>query len=138
MGSQSQAREIKVDPWVFEPNRIAAGWQIGSTLVLSGAVSVGPDGEVIGAGDFDAQAQQVIRNIETILTAAGSRLDNIVKVTIYLTDAAYWPNIIELRGRCFNPPYPASTMIVVSGLALPELMVEIEAIAVTDEAMGSA
>ena len=119
MGSQVEVKHITVEPWAFERNRIAAGWQIGDTIVLSGQVSVGPNQEVIGAGDFDAQAEQVFHNIERILTAAGSRLDNIVKVTIYLTDMAYLPKIVELRGRYFNPPYPASTMVEVSALALP-------------------
>jgi enamine deaminase RidA (YjgF/YER057c/UK114 family) len=65
-----------------------------------------------------------------VLEAAGSGLDRIVKVTIFLTDmAANFPKIVDLRGRWFSEPYPADTIVEVTSLALPELEIEIEAIA---------
>ena len=83
-----------------------------------------------GAGDFDAQAEQVFRNLERVLAAGGSSLADVVKVTIFLTDMANFPKIVDLRGRWFTEPYPADTIVEVSALALPELEIEIEAIAV--------
>jgi len=82
-------------------------------------------------GDFDAQAEQVFRNLARVLAAAGSGLDRVVKVTIYLTDMGNFPKIVELRGKWFTAPYPADTIVEVSSLALPGLEIEIEAIAVT-------
>ena len=65
-----------------------------------------------------------------MLEAGGSSLDRVVKVTIFLTDMANFPKIVELRGKWFTPPYPADTIVEVIALALPELEIEIEAIAV--------
>jgi enamine deaminase RidA (YjgF/YER057c/UK114 family) len=67
-----------------------------------------------------------------VLEAGGSSLSRIFKVTIYLTDMAYFPRIVELRRKWFSPPYPADTIIEVRSLALPELMIEIEAIALAE------
>ncbi len=69
-----------------------------------------------------------------MLEAGGSSLANVVKVTIFLRDMANFPRIVELRGAWFTPPYPADTIVEVSSLALPELLIEIEAIAVADGA----
>ena len=70
-----------------------------------------------------------------VLEAGGSSLENVVKVTIFLTDMSNFEKIVELRGKWFTPPYPADTIVEVSSLAFPELMIEIEAIAVADEAV---
>lgn len=121
---------ITTDPEPYRANRISPGFRVGDLVFLSGQVAVGADqSEVVGAGDFDAQAEQVFRNIEQALTAGGSSLSNVIKVTIYLTDMANLPKIVELRKKWFTEPYPASTMVEVSALAAPEFMLEIEAIA---------
>ena len=83
----------------------------------------------VGVGDFDAQAEQAFENLRQVLEAAGSGLDRIVKVTIFLTDMSNFPKIVDLRGRWFTQPYPADTIVEVTSLALPELEIEIEAIA---------
>lgn len=111
------------------PYLIAPGWRVGDLLFLSGQASIGPDGSIVGAGDFDAQLAQTFANIETVLAAAGSDISKVVKVTIYLTDMANFPAILEARKRWFTPPYPADTTVEVKGLALPELMIEIDVIA---------
>jgi enamine deaminase RidA (YjgF/YER057c/UK114 family) len=72
----------------------------------------------------------VFRNLARVLEAAGSSLADVVKVTIYLTDMANFPKIVELRGKWFTEPYPADTIVEVASLALPELEIEIEAIGV--------
>lgn len=117
----------------YEPYRIALGYRIGDVVILSGQASISPQGEIVGAGDFDAQAEQTFQNLKLVLEAAGSGLEHVIKVTIFLTDMANFPKIVELRGKWFTPPYPADTIVEVRSLALPELMLEIEAIAVVPE-----
>jgi 2-iminobutanoate/2-iminopropanoate deaminase len=99
-------------------------------LLISGQAAIDETGQLVGVGDFDAQAEQTFRNLVRVLEAGGSDLDHVVKVTIFLTDMANFPKIVELRGRWFTPPYPADTIVEVRSLALPELEIEIEAIAV--------
>jgi reactive intermediate/imine deaminase len=125
---------ITTDPDPYEPFRLALGYRVGEMLYVSGQAAINQEGEIVGAGDFDAQAEQTFRNLERVLKAGGSSLANVVKVTIFLTDMANFPKIVELRGKWFTPPYPADTIVEVTSLALPELMIEIEAIAVADEA----
>jgi reactive intermediate/imine deaminase len=125
---------ITTDPDPYEPFRLALGYRVGDMLYVSGQAAISPEGEIVGAGDFDAQAEQTFRNLERVLHAGGSSLANVFKVTIFLTDMANFPKIVELRGKWFTPPYPADTIVEVRSLALPELMIEIEAIAVADEA----
>jgi enamine deaminase RidA (YjgF/YER057c/UK114 family) len=118
---------LENDP--LAPYCIAPGWQVGNLLLLSGQASIGADGSIVGAGDFDAQLAQTFANIERVLAAGGSDLSKVVKVTIYLTDMANFPKIVEARRRWFTPPYPADTTLEVRSLALPELLVEIDVIA---------
>jgi 2-iminobutanoate/2-iminopropanoate deaminase len=125
-----EVEQIRVDPDPYEPFRLSQGFRVGELLFVSGQAAIDPHGELVGVGDFDAQAEQVFRNLERVLDAAGSGLDRIVKVTIFLTDMGNFPKIVELRGRWFTDPYPADTIVEVSSLALPELEIEIEAIAV--------
>lgn len=126
-----RARPITLANDPLAPYAIAPGWQVGDLLFLSGQASIGADGSIVGAGDFDAQLAQTFANIETVLAAAGSDLSKVVKVTIYLTDMGHFPKIVEARRRWFTPPYPADTTAEVKSLALPELMVEIDVIATT-------
>jgi reactive intermediate/imine deaminase len=129
MKTRHTVTQIKTDPDPYEPFRLAQGYRIGDVLVISGQAAIDEHGQVIGAGDFDAQADQVFRNLQRVLEAGGSSLENVVKVTIYLTDMSNFPKIVELRGKWFTPPYPADTIVQVGALALPELEIEIEAIA---------
>jgi reactive intermediate/imine deaminase len=98
-------------------------------VITSGQVAINSHGGLVGVGDFAAQAQQVFRNLADVLEA-GSSLAQVVKVTIYLTDMSHFPDVVELRRQYFTPPYPADTIVEVRALALPELMIEIEAIAI--------
>ena len=122
--------QIRVEPDPYEPYRLSQGFRVGDLLFVSGQAAIDPDGAIVGAGDFAAQAEQTFRNLQRVLEAGGSGLDRVVKVTIFLTDMANFPAIVELRGKWFSPPYPADTIVEVSSLALPELEIEIEAIAV--------
>ena len=122
--------QIRTDPDPYEPYRLSQAMRVGDLIFVSGQAAISPEGELVGIGDFDAQAEQTFRNLERVLEAGGSGLHRIVKVTIFLTDMANFPRIVELRGRWFTPPYPADTIVEVSSLALPGLEIEIEAIAV--------
>jgi reactive intermediate/imine deaminase len=99
-------------------------------VIVSGQAAIDEHGQVVGVGDFDAQADQTFRNLQRVLEAGGSSLDRVVKVTIFLTDMAHFPKIVELRGKWFSQPWPADTIVEVTSLALPQLEIEIEAIAV--------
>jgi reactive intermediate/imine deaminase len=132
--SKLRIERITTDPDPYEAFRLALGYRVGDMLYISGQAAISPEGEVVGAGDFDRQAEQVFANLERVLKAGGSSLENVVKVTIFLTDMGNFGKIVELRGKYFTPPYPADTIVEVTSLALPELMIEIEAIAVADEA----
>jgi enamine deaminase RidA (YjgF/YER057c/UK114 family) len=106
----------------------------GGTVYLRGQVGQDLDtGESVGVGDAVAQADQAMRNIEILLAEAGSRLEDIVKVTIYLVDPRYREPVYRTVGRWLKSVYPVSTGVVVSALARPEWLVEIDAIAVIDE-----
>lgn len=122
--------QIRLEPDPYEPFRLSQGFRVGDLLLISGQAAIDENGQIVGAGDFDAQAQQTFENLERVLEAGGSSLDRVVKVTIFLTDMANFTKIVELRGKWFTPPYPADTIVEVSALALPELEIEIEAIAV--------
>jgi reactive intermediate/imine deaminase len=123
-------KQIRVEPDPYEPYRLSQGMRVGDLLFVSGQAAISPEGELVGLGDFDAQAEQTFRNLERVLAAGGSSLDRVVKVTIFLTDMANFPKIVDLRGRWFTEPYPADTIVEVSSLALPGLEIEIEAVAV--------
>lgn len=125
---------IVIDPDPYKPFRLAQGYRVGDLLFISGQTAINDQGDIVGVGDFDAQAAQAFRNLERVLHAGGSSLKNIVKVTIYLTNMDYFDRIVELRGRWFTPPYPADTIVEVRSLYSRDAMIEIEAVAVTDAA----
>jgi 2-iminobutanoate/2-iminopropanoate deaminase len=122
---------ISMNPDPLQTYAIAPGWQVGNILFLSGQAAINEHGELIGVGDFDAQLVQTIANIDRVLAAGGSERSRIVKVTIYMTDMANFPAIVEARRKYFTPPYPADTIVEVKSLALPDLMIEIDVIAHT-------
>ena len=127
-----KVKQIKVDPDPYEPYLLSQGFRVGKLLLISGQAGIDETGKLVGVGDFDAQADQAFRNLARVLEAGGSSLKRVVKVTIFLTDmAANFPKIVELRKKWFTPPYPADTIVEVRSLYLPEVEIEIEAIAVT-------
>jgi enamine deaminase RidA (YjgF/YER057c/UK114 family) len=105
--------------------------RMGDLLFVSGQVPLTPSGELAGAGDVAAQAEQIWANLRAVLEAAGSGLERVGKITILTTDLAHRPLIAQIRDRVFAPFgfVPASTFAVVAGLARPEWLVEIEAVA---------
>jgi enamine deaminase RidA (YjgF/YER057c/UK114 family) len=109
----------------------------GSIVYLAGQVSGDASGQLVGEGDFEAQAEQVFRNLKIAVEAAGGTMADIVKLNIYLVaevDAAQVPKLRAIRDRYVNVENPpASTLVVVSRLARPGWLVEIEAVAALDD-----
>ena len=119
-------------PDVVQPFGIfsSAAWQAeGRVLHLSGQVAQVADGSAVGIGDIEAQTRQVLDNLARVLASVGGRLDDIVKVTVFVTDMAHLDQIHRVRAEYFAPPYPASTLVEVSRLVRPEYLIEIDAVA---------
>jgi enamine deaminase RidA (YjgF/YER057c/UK114 family) len=104
--------------------------RVGDTVYVSGTVAWGDDGTLVGEGDVYAQARQTIRNIEKALSAAGATLADVVRTRIYLTDIGRWEEAARAHAEAFGGVKPASSMVEVSRLADPAMLVEIEAVAV--------
>lgn len=105
---------------------------LGDLVFVSGQVAKDPSDAMVGLGDAEAQALLVYENLRNVLEAAGSGLDLIGKLTVFTTSLAHRPGINRAREKVFGPlgRFPASTFVVISSLAVPEWIVEIEAIAV--------
>lgn len=110
----------------------------GNMVFLRGQVGQDLDSaKSVGIGDVAAQAEQAMRNIATLLDEAGSSLDEIVKVVVYLTDPRFREPVYQVLGRWLKGVHPVSTGVVVSALARPEWLVEIDVTAVIANAEGS-
>ena len=94
-------------------------------------------GRSVGTGDLEAQTDQAMANIKTLVTEAGGTMEDIVKVVVYLTDIRYRDTVYRTMGKWLKGVYPVSTGLVVSALARPEWLVEIDATAVLPEAAGT-
>lgn len=128
--SMVQMQRVQTDPDPFEAFALSQAIAVGDWLFVSGQAALDAQGNIVGKGDFQQQAECAFANLEQVLKAGGSSLLDVVKVTLFLTDLSYFPEVIALRRRFFQPPYPADSIVEVKALALPELMFEIEAIAV--------
>jgi 2-iminobutanoate/2-iminopropanoate deaminase len=100
------------------------------TIWLAGHTGAVDDAGKSLAGDFDAQCRQTFRNIEKTLAEAGARLSDMVTMTVFLIDARLTTRMTELRTDIFARDFPASAAITVAGFALPEMMIEIQGVAV--------
>ena len=108
--------------------------RVGAAIYVSGTTATDATGRIAGVGDPYAQAVQTLRNIEAALRAAGAGLRDAVRTRIYITDIAHWPEVARAHGEVFGAIRPASTMVAVSRLIVPEMLVEIEADAMVADA----
>jgi enamine deaminase RidA (YjgF/YER057c/UK114 family) len=125
-------KQERVDPgwaWTKKLN-ISAGVKVGDTVYLSGTVAFDHNGNVVGTGSVYEQSKQVFSNIEEALESTGASMSDVIKITTFLTDISGYGEFGKARTEAFPKGVPASAAYETSALIKPELLVEVEAIAV--------
>ena len=129
-------KSTKIDPWTWQERYgYTQAWRVdGATglVFIAGQGPIAPDGDLVGAGDFEEQARATFLNLRTVLDAAGAArgaVVKLVKLTAYLTDMAHVRTYGKVRDEFVDGP-PAGTVVQVGGLAVPGMMLEVEATAV--------
>lgn len=117
-------------------NDLSMAVRAGNHIFLRGQVGMTLDNKLVGVGDPGAQAAQAMKNVKQLLKEAGSKMAHVCKVTVYITDRAYREPVYREIGKALKGVHPCSTGLIVNGLAIPELLMEIdvEAVIPDDEA----
>lgn len=102
----------------------------GRLVFISGQTALDTDGNIVGAGDCDLQCRHALANIRTLLEEAGGSMNNVVKISTFITNIDNFDAFNTVRNEFFSDPYPTSTIVEISALGEPELLIEIEAVAV--------
>ncbi|MFE7423122.1 RidA family protein [Rhodococcus sp. NPDC057529] len=107
--------------------------RFGQFVSVSGTTSAGPDGNPVGGSDIGEQTREILRRLESILEEAGATTSDVVRTRIYLTDISRWEEVAVAHGEVFGEIRPAHSMVEVSALVNPQLLVEIEADAILSD-----
>ncbi len=123
---------VSTQPDPYAPYLLSQAIKTGPFVFVSGQAGYDDNGKIVEGG-FAAQGEQAFLNLKRALTAAGSSLDKVVKVTIFVTDMGQFNDVVDLRRRHFSVPYPADSIVEIKALYTPDAMIEIEAIALTSD-----
>jgi reactive intermediate/imine deaminase len=126
---------ITTQPDPYAPYLLSQAIKTGPFAFVSGQAGYNVEGQIVEGG-FVAQGEQAFKNLDRALKAAGSSLDRVVKVTIFVTDMNQFNHVVDLRRKFFTAPYPADSIVEIKALYTPEAMIEIEAIALVIEPVG--
>lgn len=123
-------KQIHDPGWKWDDHfPLSQGVQSGNMIFVSGQVAIDPSGQIVGKGDMKAQTRQTLENIKAVLAVAGVTMDDVVKMTSFVTDMSKVRDALEVRGEYFGQKPPASTTVEVKALLFPDLMIEIEVVA---------
>ncbi len=127
-------KKAQINPWKWQDAfGFSQAWKIDgadSLIIVSGQSSISDQGEVLHAGDFEAQARLTFENLKIVLERSGSSLNDVVKLGAFVTNMRDLETYGAVQAEFFPGQKPAQTLVEVSALALPEMMIEVEAIAV--------
>ncbi|MGH2442545.1 MAG: RidA family protein [Chloroflexota bacterium] len=127
-------QKTQVNPWTWQDRAgFSQAWKVDdarTVIFVSGQVSISAEGQPLHAGDFEGQVRQCFENMRTVLEAAEASLDHVVKLGVFMLDITRLVDFGRIQSEFFSGAQPAATALGVTALALPDLMIEVEATAV--------
>ena len=127
-------KKAQINPWTWQDNYgFSQAWKVDeakSVIFVSGQASISAEGTVMHEGDFKAQVRLTFENLRTVLEQSGASLDDVVKLGVYFANIGKLPDYGAVQAEFFKGKMPAQTAVEISSLALPGMMIEVEAIAV--------